>query len=128
MNAMSVNALTVILGCKAAAGAAGVVLDGRDDFPLEAPHAASLDSGSRICSNLRIVCACIWVCSEESGCCYALDIGGTNFRVVYYKLSDKHGVVVRQAAAPTCQAAASAAEQKQRSCLNACMGGGSHCG
>lgn len=34
-------------------------------------------------------------CREESGCCYALDIGGTNFRVVYYKLSDKHGVVVR---------------------------------
>ena len=32
---------------------------------------------------------------EESGCCYALDIGGTNFRVVYYKLSDKHGTVVR---------------------------------
>lgn len=35
------------------------------------------------------------VCREESGCCYALDIGGTNFRVVYYKLSEKHGVVVR---------------------------------
>lgn len=41
---------------------------------------------------------------EESGCCYALDIGGTNFRVVYYKLSDKHGVVektvMRQVAIP----------------------------
>lgn len=35
------------------------------------------------------------MCSEESGSCYALDIGGTNFRVVYYKLSDKHGAVVR---------------------------------
>jgi hexokinase len=34
-------------------------------------------------------------CREESGSCYALDIGGTNFRVAYYKLSDKHGKVVR---------------------------------
>ena len=33
-------------------------------------------------------------CREESGSCYALDIGGTNFRVAYYKLSDKHGKVV----------------------------------
>jgi hexokinase len=38
-------------------------------------------------------------CREESGSCYALDIGGTNFRVVYYKLSDKHGVVVSARAA-----------------------------
>lgn len=34
------------------------------------------------------------LCREESGGCYALDIGGTNFRVAYYKLSDKHGKVV----------------------------------
>lgn len=33
---------------------------------------------------------------EESGSCYAIDIGGTNFRVVYYKLSKKHGVVEKQ--------------------------------
>lgn len=35
-----------------------------------------------------------WCCREETGACYAIDIGGTNFRVVYYKLSDKRGVVV----------------------------------
>jgi hexokinase len=34
------------------------------------------------------------LCREESGGCYALDIGGTNFRVAYYQLSDKHGKVV----------------------------------
>lgn len=39
-------------------------------------------------------------CREESGSCYALDIGGTNFRVVYYKLSDKHGVVVSDTQQP----------------------------
>lgn len=32
---------------------------------------------------------------EERGACYAIDIGGTNFRVVYYKLSDKRGLIVR---------------------------------
>jgi hexokinase len=31
---------------------------------------------------------------DETGACYAIDIGGTNFRVVYYKLSDKRGVIV----------------------------------
>lgn len=30
---------------------------------------------------------------EETGACYAIDIGGTNFRVAYYKLSQKHGLV-----------------------------------
>lgn len=33
-------------------------------------------------------------CRDETGACYAIDIGGTNFRVVYYKLSDKRGVIV----------------------------------
>ncbi|KAF6256737.1 hexokinase [Scenedesmus sp. NREL 46B-D3] len=33
---------------------------------------------------------------EETGACYAIDIGGTNFRVVYYKLSDKRGVIEEQ--------------------------------
>jgi hexokinase len=33
-------------------------------------------------------------CREETGACYAIDIGGTNFRVVYYKLSEKRGVIV----------------------------------
>jgi hexokinase len=42
-------------------------------------------------------------CREESGSCYALDIGGTNFRVAYYKLSDKHGHVVSYASFPSAQ-------------------------
>lgn len=33
-------------------------------------------------------------CSDEKGACYAIDVGGTNFRVVYYKLSDKRGQIV----------------------------------
>ncbi|WIA31832.1 hypothetical protein OEZ86_002699 [Tetradesmus obliquus] len=33
---------------------------------------------------------------DETGACYAIDIGGTNFRVVYYKLSDKRGVIEEQ--------------------------------
>ncbi|KAF8070974.1 HXK1 [Scenedesmus sp. PABB004] len=33
---------------------------------------------------------------DERGACYAIDIGGTNFRVVYYKLSDKRGVIEEQ--------------------------------
>eukprot|EP00878_Enallax_costatus_P020038 GHUV01021167.1.p1 GENE.GHUV01021167.1~~GHUV01021167.1.p1 ORF type:complete len:457 (+),score=164.86 GHUV01021167.1:206-1576(+) len=41
---------------------------------------------------------------EEKGSCYAIDIGGTNFRVVYYKLSDKRGqveeTVMKQVAIP----------------------------
>jgi hexokinase len=41
---------------------------------------------------------------DEKGACYAIDIGGTNFRVVYYKLSDKRGqieeTVMKQVAIP----------------------------
>ena len=33
-------------------------------------------------------------CSFESGDFFALDMGGTNFRTVYVKLSDKHGEMV----------------------------------
>ena len=33
-------------------------------------------------------------CRLETGACYAIDIGGTNFRVVYYKLSEKRGLIV----------------------------------
>lgn len=33
-------------------------------------------------------------CSFESGEYFALDMGGTNFRTVYVKLSDKHGQMV----------------------------------
>ena len=35
-------------------------------------------------------------CSCESGDFFALDMGGTNFRTVYVKLSDKHSEMVRQ--------------------------------
>ena len=33
-------------------------------------------------------------CRFESGDFFALDMGGTNFRTVYVKLSDKHGEMV----------------------------------
>ena len=33
-------------------------------------------------------------CRFESGNFFALDMGGTNFRTVYVKLSDKHGEMV----------------------------------
>jgi hexokinase len=51
--------------------------------------------GSNTAPLMLTILSWLPMCSEESGSCYALDIGGTNFRVVYYKLSDKHGVVVR---------------------------------
>ena len=35
------------------------------------------------------------VCRFESGDFFALDMGGTNFRTVYVKLSDKHGEMVK---------------------------------
>ena len=33
-------------------------------------------------------------CRHETGDFYALDLGGTNFRTLYVKLSDNHGEVV----------------------------------
>lgn len=33
-------------------------------------------------------------CRFEAGDFFALDMGGTNFRTVYVKLSDKHGEMV----------------------------------
>eukprot|EP00775_Hariotina_reticulata_P009697 gene9697-9856_t len=33
---------------------------------------------------------------HETGSCYAIDIGGTNFRVVHYVLSDRPGVIEKQ--------------------------------
>jgi hexokinase len=41
---------------------------------------------------------------DETGACYALDIGGTNFRTVYYKLSSEHGKVVRSGLMPAAAA------------------------
>ena len=37
---------------------------------------------------------CWYACRFETGDVFALDMGGTNFRTVYVKLSDKHGQMV----------------------------------
>jgi hexokinase len=34
------------------------------------------------------------LCRHETGEIFAVDIGGTNFRVIYVKLSDEKGLVV----------------------------------
>jgi hexokinase len=58
-------------------------------------------------------------CRDETGACYAIDIGGTNFRVVYYKLSDKRGVIVSNSSSRVLLHVRPSQPQQQQQCQTA---------
>ena len=66
------------------------------DWRMLGPNACEVTKSLMLLSD-----NCCW-CRHEFGEFYAIDIGGTNFRVSFAHLSEQHGEVVSCACSPVC--------------------------